>query len=67
MEFHGFIKPVFSGFTLHHSTLVKYLWVVLNSWLTWREHVNIKVKAHKSPLTCRRASHAMWGLRPTVV
>jgi len=42
-ELPGFIKPVFSGFTLHHSTLVKYLQVVLNSWLTWREHVNIKV------------------------
>jgi len=66
-ELPGFIKPVFSGFTLHHFTLAKYLCVVPNSWLTWREHVNIRVEAHKSLCTCRRASGAMGGLKPKVV
>ena len=66
-ELPSFNKPVFSGFTLHHSTLAKYLRVVPNSWLTWREHVNIRVKAHKSLCTCRRASGAMGGLKPKVV
>jgi hypothetical protein len=66
-ELPGFIKPVFSGFTLHHSTLAKYLRAVPNAWLTWREHVNFRVKAHKSLWTCRRASGAMWGLRSKVV
>ena len=66
-ELPHFIKPVFSGFTLHHSTMAKYLQVVPNSWLTWREHVNIRVKAHKSLCTCRRVSGVMGGLKPKVV
>jgi hypothetical protein len=40
---------------------VKDLQVVLNSWLTWREYVNIKVKARKSLQTCRRAFGMMRG------
>jgi hypothetical protein len=66
-ELPGSIKPVSFGFTLHHSTLAKFLQVVPNSRLTWREHVNFKVKAHKSLQACRRASGVMWGLRPKVV
>jgi len=44
----GFFEPHFFGVTSHHSMLVKYLRVVLDSWLSWREHVDVKVKkAHR--------------------
>ena len=43
----GFFEPQFLGFKLSLSGSVKYLWVVLDSQLTWREHVEVKVrKAH---------------------
>jgi hypothetical protein len=32
----GFFEPHLFGTTLHHSIPVKYLAVVLDSWLTWR-------------------------------
>jgi hypothetical protein len=37
-------EPVFFGINLHRSMLVKYLGIVLDSRLTWREHVNTKVQ-----------------------
>ena len=43
----GFCEPHFFGVTLCHSMLVKYLRIVLDSQLTWREHVDVTVrKAH---------------------
>jgi hypothetical protein len=47
---------------------VKYLGVILDSWLTWRKHVAVKVrKAHNALWSCRRAYGVTWGLRPRVV
>jgi hypothetical protein len=64
----GFFEPRLFGMTLHCSTSVKYLGVVLDSWLTWREHMDVKVrKAHNLLWACRRAYGVMWGLRPRVV
>jgi hypothetical protein len=40
----GFFEPLLFGVTLHCSESVKYLGVTLDSRLTLREHVNIKVK-----------------------
>ena len=42
--------------------------VILDSQLTWREHVEVKVtKAHNLLWACRRAIGAGWGLRTKVV
>jgi hypothetical protein len=47
---------------------VKYLGVILDSWLTWREHVDVKVrKAHNLLWACRRAYVVTWWLKPRVV
>jgi hypothetical protein len=40
----GFFEPYFFIVALHHSMSVKHLRVVLESWLSWREHVDVKVK-----------------------
>ena len=47
---------------------VKYLGVVLDSQLTGREHMDVKVrKAHNLFWACSRAYGVKWSLRPTVV
>jgi hypothetical protein len=64
----GFFEPCLFGMTLHCSMLVKYLKVILDSRVTWREHVDVKVrKAHNVLWACRSAYGVTWGLRPKVV
>lgn len=47
---------------------VKYLRVVLYSWLIWGEHVNNKVKkAYNLLWACRKDYGTTWGMRPKVV
>jgi hypothetical protein len=64
----GFFEPHMFRTTLHCSMSVKYLGVVLNSQLTWRENMDVKVrKAHNLLRASRRAYGVIWGLRPRVV
>jgi hypothetical protein len=64
----GFFLPLLLGRAVQRSMLVKYLGVLLDSRLTWREHVDAKVKkAQNSLWACRRACGGVWGLGPRVV
>jgi hypothetical protein len=48
--------------------IVKYLGVILDAQLTWREHMDAKVrKAHNAMSACQMACSVRWGLRPRVV
>jgi len=40
----GFFEPHLFDVTIYYPMSVKYLRVVLDSWLTWREHVDVKSK-----------------------
>jgi hypothetical protein len=64
----AFFEPQFFGVKSSLSVSVNYLGVILDPRLTWREHVEVKMrKAHNLLWACRRACGARWGLRPKVV
>ena len=59
----GFFEPHLFGVTLRRSVSVRHLGVVLDSRLTRREHVDVKVrKAHSLLWACRRAYGVTRGL-----
>jgi hypothetical protein len=63
-----FFEPQLFGTTLRCSRLTKYLGVILDTRLTWKEQMNAKVrKARNMMWACRRACSWRWGLRPRVV
>jgi len=64
----GLFQPRLFGKVLQRLMSVKYLRVILDSRLTWREHVAVKVKkAHNSLCACTRVCGRAWGLGPRVV
>jgi hypothetical protein len=67
-ELPGFFEPCLFGTTLDRSMPVKYLGVILDSQLTWKEHVDVKVRKDQNLMwACRKAYGVTWGLRPRVV
>jgi hypothetical protein len=64
----GFFDSRLFGATLRCSRSTKYLGVILDARLTWKEHVDAKVRNARNMMwTCRRACGRKWGLRPRVV
>jgi hypothetical protein len=64
----AFFVPRLYGKILQHSESVKYLGVILDAFLTWKKHVDARVKKDQNSLcACRRACGRVWGLRPKVV
>jgi hypothetical protein len=50
----GFFEPRLSETTLHRSMLVKHLGVILDPRLTWREHMDVKV---------RKGQNLLWAFK----
>ena len=56
---------ILNGIPLPYSPLAKYLGVYLDTKLTWRDHVDIKIKkAKKTLMSIVRVCHPTWGISP---
>jgi hypothetical protein len=61
-------EPKLFGVTLQCSRSIKYLGVILDERLTWKELIEAKVgRARIMMWACRRDCGRRWGLRPRVV
>lgn len=64
----AFTRPKLLGVTLELTDKVKYLGVILDRELSWREHIQQRTKkALKVFWQCRTAFGKTWGLKPSVL
>jgi ribonuclease HI len=64
----AFSEPRLFGKQLTRNKVVKYLGVIIDEKLTWREHIQERVnKAIKVFWRCRNAFGKNWGLKPSVL
>ena len=62
------MRPSLSGTILNFASEVKYLGVILDSKLTWNNHIqNLKMKATKALMACNSLVGKKWGLKPRIV
>ena len=56
------------GEVVPYSTQVKYLGLILDKNLTWKQHMESCItKAYRVFWTCRRMLGKTWGLKPSIV
>ena len=68
LEEETFFAPRPFGKTLQNSMSDKYPEMILNSRLTWKEHMDVKVKkVQNSMWACRKVCVVTWGLKPWVI
>ena len=61
-------EPIFQNKVIEISNKVKYLGVILDRKLRWKDHIHQRVeKAHKCWSFCRRAAGSKWGFNPKMV
>lgn len=60
-----FVGPRFQDKTMEISDRVKYLGVILDRKLNWKDHIQSRAeKAHRCWSICRRTIGSKWGLKP---
>lgn len=60
-----YVKPHFLGKAIDISDKIKYLGVILDRKLKWKDHIEERAnKAHRCWSMCRRAIGSNWGLNP---
>jgi hypothetical protein len=67
-DLRGLKESTLSGHTLQLTTVVKYLGLILDKGLIWKEQLkNVMKKAYRAFWTCTGTFGKTWGLKPRVV